>query len=145
MSPLFVRMFTAAVLALGASTMSVRAGTLPEPDAKQVQGVIIAQLAAFADDDADTAFATATPAVQKAIGSSGRFLALVRGAYPMVYRPTSVTFHQPDEDEGSVLQLVEITDGDAKSWLAVFALEKQADATWRISGCMVSENRWKPA
>jgi hypothetical protein len=119
------------------------ASPLSQTDAEQVQRVIVAQLAAFADDDEDKAFETATPAVREAIGSSQRFLALVRGAYPMVYRPSSVTFHKPEEDEGSVLQMVEITDTNSKSWLALFALERQADASWRISGCVVAENKWK--
>ena len=81
--------------------------------------------------------------MREAIGASGLFLALVRGAYPMVYRPASVTFHKPQQDNGSVLQLVEITDAQAKSWLALFALEQQPDASWRISGCVVRENRWQ--
>ena len=60
----------------------------------------------------------------------------------MVYRPASVTFHKPRQDASGVLQLVEITDADAKSWLALFALERQPDASWRISGCVVAANRW---
>jgi hypothetical protein len=141
MKSFFIRLFTVAAIAMGAT--QALAGTLADPDAQKVQSVIIAQLDAFAQDDADSAFATATPAVREAIGNSGRFLAMVRGAYPMVYRPASVTFHKPEEDEGTVLQLVEIKDTKEKSWLALFALEKQPDATWRISGCVVAENRWK--
>jgi hypothetical protein len=68
---------------------------------------------------------------------------MVRGAYPMVYRPATVTFYKAEIEQGSVLQLVEIRDEDAKSWLALFALEQQPDATWRISGCVVAENRWR--
>jgi hypothetical protein len=45
--------------------------------------------------------------VRQAIGSSGRFLAMVRGAYPMVYRHASVTFHKAERDKESVLQLVD--------------------------------------
>jgi len=142
MNTLFIRFFMMIAFAL-AATMQALAGPLPESEANKVQSVIVAQLAAFADDDAESAFQTATPAVREAIGSSGRFLAMVRGAYPMVYRPASVTFHKPEEDEGSVLQLVEITDTNAKSWLALFALERQPDATWRISGCVVAENKWQ--
>ena len=142
MNSLFIRLFTMFALAL-ASTTQVLAGPLAESETKKVQGVIVAQLAAFADDDAEGAFQTATPAVREAIGSSGRFLAMVRGAYPMVYRPASVTFHKPEEEEGYVLQLAEITDDNAKSWLALFALERQPDSTWRISGCVVAENKWQ--
>jgi hypothetical protein len=144
MSTLFIRFFTVVAMALAASAaMNAAATQLSDTEARKVQGVIVAQLAAFAEDDADGAFQTATPSVREAIGSSGRFLAMVRGAYPMVYRPSSVTFHKPEEDDGSALQLVEITDSNAKSWLALFELERQPDASWRISGCAVAENRWQ--
>ncbi|RYG10010.1 MAG: DUF4864 domain-containing protein, partial [Burkholderiales bacterium] len=130
---------------LAASTIhfSALAAPVDDVEAEKVRGVIVAQLAALAEDDADGAFQTATPAVREAIGSSGRFLAMVRGSYPMVYRPSSVSFHKPEGGEGSVLQLVEITDGNDKSWIAMFALEQQPDNSWRISGCVVAENRWQ--
>ena len=145
MNTLFIRFFMLTAM-LVAATTHLRAGASPleEADAAKVRGVIVAQIEAFQSDDADGAFQTATPAVREAIGSSWRFLAMVRGAYPMVYRPNSVSFHKPEEDDGSVLQLVEITDTDSKSWLALFALERQPDSSWRISGCVVSENRWQP-
>ena len=139
----------AALLALVLASLSVHvrafAAPISELEAAKVREVIVAQLSALAVDDADKAFETATPAVREAIGSSGRFLAMVRGAYPMVYRPTSVSFHKPEEDDGSVLQLVEIKDNRDKSWLALFALEQQPDRTWRISGCVVAENHWREA
>lgn len=142
----FIRFFVMVAVALAASgAMLVRASPLAEGEAQKIQGVIVAQLEAFAEDDADGAFQTATPSVREAIGNSGRFLAMVRGAYPMVYRPASVTFHKPEADDDTVLQLVEITDTDSKSWLALFALERQPDASWRISGCVVAENPWKAA
>ena len=144
MNSLFARFFMALIIAFAASSaLRVNAGPLSEADTQKVQHIIVAQFEAFADDDADSAFQTATPAVREAIGSSGRFLALVRGAYPMVYRPGSVRFHKPEAEDGSVLQLVEITDENSKSWLALFALEQQPDASWRISGCVVTENHWK--
>ncbi len=144
MNSLIVRFFMVLIIALAAaSAFKANAAPLSEEETQKVQHVIVAQFEAFAEDDADGAFETATPEVREAVGSSGRFLALVRGAYPMVYRPETVTFHKPEADEGSVLQLVEITDKDNKSWLALFALERQADASWRISGCVVAENRWK--
>lgn len=131
-------------LLLAASGLSAQAAPLADEEADQVRQVFVAQLSALALDDADSAFATATPAVQAAVGSAGRFLAMVRGAYPMVVRPAAVTFHKPDrdEDDGEVVQLVEIRDQAGQSWLAVFALERQPDASWRISGCAVAENRW---
>ena len=140
-----VRFLVLIAMALAALSVHVRAaaGPLAEEEADRVREVIVAQLSALALDDADKAFETATPEVRAAIGSSNRFLAMVRGAYPMVYRPSSVSFHKPQEEDGSVLQLVEIKDGEDKSWLALFALERQPDTTWRISGCVVAENHWQ--
>lgn len=145
MNPVFLRFTFLLALALAAATASMRAGATPlnDTEADAVRQVVVAQLQAFADDDADSAFATATPGVREAIGEPGRFLAMVRGAYPMVYRPATVTFLKPQEDSGTVLQMVRITDGDDKSWIALFALERQPDATWRINGCVVTENPWR--
>ncbi len=145
MRALFTRIVSTMALVYAAATApSLGAEPVAEGEAQKIQAVIVAQLAALADDDADSAFQTATPAVREAIGASGLFLALVRGVYPMIYRPASVTFHKPEQDAGSVLQLVEITDTDEKSWFALFSLEQQPDASWRISGCVVRENRWRP-
>lgn len=145
MSPVFMRFTFLLALAFAAATSPMRVGATPlsQGDAEAVRRVVVAQLQAFAEDDADSAFATATPGVREAIGESGRFLAMVRGAYPMVYRPAAVAFLKPEEDAGTVLQMVQITDDDDKSWIALFALERQPDASWRISGCRVAENPWR--
>jgi hypothetical protein len=147
MSPVFLRFAFLVALAFAAVTSSTRAGASPldATEADAVRQVVIAQLQAFAEDDADSAFATATPGVREAIGNPGRFLAMVRGAYPMVYRPAAVAFLKPEEDAGTVLQMVTITDGDDKAWIALFALERQPDSSWRISGCVVAENPWRSA
>jgi len=139
------RLFLLIAVMLAALGVHLRAvaAPLPEEEADKVREVIVAQLSALAVDDADRAFETATPEVRAAIGSSNRFLAMVRRAYPMVYRPAQVSFHKPQQEQGSVLQLVEIRDGEDKSWLALFALERQPDRSWRISGCLVAENPWQ--
>ena len=145
MNPLFNRFSVVIVIALAAASLQVkaRAAELTAAEVHQVQAVIAAQLKAFADDDADSAFATATPQVRQAIGDSSRFLALVRGHYPMVYRPVAFGFLQPKENEGQVLQTVTLRDHENNTWLAVFSLERQPDRTWRISGCSVAANKWR--
>ena len=137
----------AAALALFAALglmASTHAAPLTAADQKRVRSVVEGQLAAFSRDDANKAFSYAAPNIRETVGSAASFMTMVRRDYPMVYRPASVTFHKPEQDAGSVLQLVEITDTEAKSWFALFALEQQPDASWRISGCVVRENRWQP-
>jgi hypothetical protein len=147
MSPLFFRFALLLAIAIAAATAPARAGAtaLSAAEEQAVRQVIETQLEALAADDADRAFDTATPGVREAIGNSWRFLALVRGIYPMVYRPSFVAFLRPEEDDGTVLQLVQIVDNDDQSWLVLFALERQPDASWRISGCAVTENTWHAA
>jgi hypothetical protein len=145
MSPLMMRFFTLVGIALAAASMQLkaRADTLGDTQAQQVQSVVMAQLKAFASDDADAAFAANTPEVRKTVGDPARFLAIVRGNYPMVYHPAGVAFLPAAEEGGHVLQIVSLRDGDDKTWLAVFSLERQPDDTWRIGGCIVAENDWR--
>ena len=78
MRALFTRIVSTTVMVFAVATaLAVGAEPVPEIEAQKIQAVIVAQLAAFADDDADSAFQTATPAVREAIGASGLFLALV--------------------------------------------------------------------
>jgi hypothetical protein len=145
MSPMMIRFFTLVGIALAAASMNLkaRAAVLDDPDVAQVRQVIIAQLKAFSEDDAEGAFAVATPSVREAVGNSDRFLALVRGNYPMVYRPAGFGFLPPEKEAGQVLQIVSIRDNDGKVWLALFSLEQQPDMSWRIGGCIVAENDWR--
>jgi hypothetical protein len=133
------------ILAVAAATAHLRldAAPLSEVDGEAIRTVLVAQFQAFADDDAEGAFATATPAVRESIGSPWRFLALVQGTYPMVYRPSWVTFYEPREDDGTVQQFLQITDDHGESWFALFVLERQEDSTWRIAGCVVAESPWR--
>ncbi len=147
MHRIFMRSTLALGFALAAVTASVNADASPLTAAQEeaVRMVVVSQLQALAEDDADRAFEAATPGVRAAIGNSDRFLAMVRGSYPMVYRPSSVTFLKPQEDGDMVLQMVQITDGNDRSWIALYTMERQPDSSWRISGCTVTENRWRSA
>jgi hypothetical protein len=81
--------------------------------------------------------------VRKSVGNAGRFLALVRGNYPMVYHAAGLGFLPPALQKGQVLQVVTLRDRDDRTWLALFSLERQPDNTWRIGSCIVAENDWR--
>jgi hypothetical protein len=145
MSPLFMRIFTLVGMALAAASMQMkaRADTLTGPDVQLVQAVVSAQLKAFSNEDAEAAFAAATPEVRKSIGDPSRFLDLVRGNYPMVYHPAGFAFLAPQVEHDQVLQAVALRDADDKTWIALFTLERQPDHSWRIGACIVAENDWR--
>ena len=110
-------------------------------DARAVQRVVQAQLDAFAADNAELAFSFAAPSIKELFGNADNFLQMVRTGYPVVYRPASVSFLQPELDAKEVVQRVHLTDGQGHAWLAVYRLQRQKDKAWRIAGCVVVAER----
>jgi Domain of unknown function (DUF4864) len=113
------------------------AAVLAERDARAVRAVIEAQLAAFAADDAERAYSYASAAIRAQFPDAAAFMAMVRGGYPMVVRPASVTFFQARSGDGVVLQDVQMRDNAGRLWRATYQLAQQAGDGWRINGCEV--------
>lgn len=122
------------------------AAALTEPDARAVRQVVEAQLDAFAADNAGLAFSYASAALQAQFGTATRFMAMVRGAYPMVVRPAAVSFFQAQAQAGTdgvVSQPVQLRDHEGRLWLATYLLERRAGDGWRISACVVAADSGK--
>jgi Domain of unknown function (DUF4864) len=120
------------------------AAALAEPDAGAVRRVVEAQLEAFAADDPERAYTFASAGIQARFGNATAFMAMVRGGYPMLVRPSAVTFFRaeaPDDAQptpATALQVVQVRDRAGRLWRATYLLERQADAGWRIGGCVVA-------
>ncbi|OYU93308.1 MAG: DUF4864 domain-containing protein [Burkholderiales bacterium PBB5] len=114
---------------------AARAGS--DADARAVRAVIEAQLKAFAADDAVRAFSYAAPAIRTQFGDPQTFLSMVRQGYPVVFRPASTAFFQPEWVAEVLVQVVQMRDAAGRAWLATYQLQRQSDKTWRISGCAV--------
>lgn len=115
---------------------SAAASISPE-DARQAQQIVRAQLAAFASDDADQAFSYASASIRQMFGTAAQFMHMVRGSYPVVYRPAAVVFLKPEKADDELVQPVHMTDQSGLSWLALYRLQRQGDKTWRIGGCVL--------
>lgn len=128
-----------AVAAAGAWSLgsAVHAGAVDAADERAVREVIEAQLAAFAADDAEAAFGFAAPDIRRQFGDARAFLAMVRHAYPAVYRPSSVAFFQPLGEPDAVQQLVQLRDSAGRPWLAHYRLQRLPGLGWRIEGCVL--------
>ena len=120
---------------------SAGAAAVTSKDAQAVQLVVRAQLDAFAADDAERAFSYAAPTIQGMFGTPGQFIEMVRTTYPVVYRPQSVTFLKPTLEANEVIQPVHMTDGRGGAWMAVYRVQRQADKSWRIAGCVLVAER----
>ena len=108
---------------------------LSAADRTAIQGVITRQIEAFRNDDAETAFGFASPGIQSQFGTPGRFLDMVRRAYPAVHRPRAMEFTGLRLDDGAVVQEVELVGPDGALELALYAMERDSAGTWRIAGC----------
>ena len=128
---------------LAGAPSAARAEPVSAADSQAVRAVVEAQLDAFAADDAKRAFSYAAPVIREMFGTPDRFLAMVRDGYPVVYRPSSVTFLAPEWEEGQLVQGVHLTDAGGGLWLAIYRLERQPDKSWRISGCDVQPSSGK--
>ena len=113
--------------------------------AVQIQAVVQAQLKAFAADDAARAFSYATPRIRKVFGNAQTFLEMVRASYPVVYRPSSVSFFKPEKIDRAWVQRAQMSDERGALWQVTYALEMQRDGSWRINGCEVAASEGRVA
>ena len=139
MNAWFGRVLLAVALLFAAGTTAVRA-EIAEADRQAFREIISGQIAAFQRDDGDTAYGFASPTIQGLFPGAERFMAMVRLGYQPVYRPKSVAFGAVTETARGPEQRVFVTGPDGRHWVAVYSLEKQPDGSWRINGCVLTED-----
>ena len=125
------------VLVLAGSIAVAQGGPPADPDAAAIRDVITRQIEAFRADDGEAAFAFASPGIRRTFGDAGTFMDMVRGGYAPVYRPRSLAFGNIERFEDIFVQRVRIVGPDGRRVLALYAMERQPDGTWRIAGCQL--------
>ena len=118
----------------------LRATAMDDSDRAAIQSLIQNQIAAFQRDDGAAAYAMASPGIQDVFPTVEAFMNMVQQGYMPVYRPRSVTFGPLEDGPQGPLQKVFVTGPDGASYLATYALEREADGSWRISGCWLERN-----
>jgi hypothetical protein len=132
-----IRFLVLALLLMGVAT-AASAAEVSRDDAQAIRSVVAEQLDAFARDDATRAFSLATTEIRTQFGTPEAFINMVRTAYPVVYRPKMTQFERPETVEGRIVQPVRMTDEQGRVWIALYAMQREADGRWRISGCQVA-------
>lgn len=127
------------VLAFVCASSAAFAQAPSEADASGIRKVIEGQLAAFARDDGAGAFTFASPGIQAMFGTPDTFMAMVRGGFPSVYRPREVEFRDLASEGGRLVQRVFLIGPDGKPVIARYTMERQADGSWRIAGCVLED------
>lgn len=123
------------IVALGfALTAAARAAS----DQDEIKTVIESQLNAFANDDGAEAFTFAAPVVKQLFRTPEQFMAMVKNGYKPVYRNSNRIFGDIFQDGlGRPAMRVVLTGADGKRYEALYAMEKQADGTWKIASCTI--------
>ena len=109
-------------------------------DRAAIQSVIVGQLDAFQHDDAGAAFEKASPMIKDMFGTAGNFLSMVQRGYPPVYRAQQSVFAGLSQEDGRIIQRVELVGPDGRDYLALYIMEQQPDGTWKINGCELTES-----
>lgn len=103
-------------------------------DQAAIRRTIAAQMEAFGRDDAEAAFAFASPMIQGMFGTPATFMAMVRAGYAPVHRPRSVDFTDLVEENGDLVQKVELIGPDGRPALALYTMVRGPNG-WLIDGC----------
>ena len=101
------------------------------------QDVIRSQAEAFSRDDAAAAYSYAAPAIHDLFPRADIFMFMVQNAYAPVYRHKSFEFGEARVEGGQVAQRVHIVDANGEAWEALYTLERQADGSLKIIGCVL--------
>jgi hypothetical protein len=104
-------------------------------DGSILRGLVEGQMSAFRSGDADAAWSYAAPGIKRMFQTPDRFIAMVRKGYAPVYAPRGVSFGELRTGARGPELDVFVTGPAGRDWLAVYSFEKQADGSWKISGC----------
>jgi Domain of unknown function (DUF4864) len=133
MTKIFCRFFLIALISLNLS-VAARAAS----DQDEIKTVIESQLNAFAIDDFPKALTYAAPIVKQIFQTPEQFMTMVKKGYQPVYRNSNRIFGELFQDGlGRPAMRVVLTGADGKRYEALYAMEKQADGSWKIAGCTI--------
>ncbi|MCA1407855.1 DUF4864 domain-containing protein [Ensifer sp. IC3342] len=119
-------------------TLSIAAGAaLADEPVDTVQSIIRAQIKAFLEDDADTAYSFASPAIRTKFPDKIIFFDMVKRRYQHLYRPGNFAFGRSKVVGEEVFQEVLISGSDGKDWTAIYDLVHQPDGSYKINGVMM--------
>ncbi len=98
-----------------------------------IEQTIQSQIDAFLVDDFDTAFTFASPGIRAFFGTSERFGQMVQDGFPMVWRPSDVTFLEQRERGNYRVQNVLFRDASGVPHLMEYTMI-ETEQGWQIDG-----------
>lgn len=109
------------------------AGPLRADDASDIHAVISDQISAFAADDLPTAYSFASPTIRSIYPSPEIFGAMVKGGYPMIWRPEEVSYFGLRSEDGRQVQRMGFRDAAGQEHLFDYFMVASPSG-WKIDG-----------
>ncbi len=123
------------LLLLPASELARAQGSAQGPaEGPAIRDVIASQLEAIGRDDGPGAFAFASPTIRTKFQTPEIFMDMVRRQYSPVYRPSEISFQDLHAGPRGPVQEVLLVGPDGQVVIALYFMEQQPDASWKING-----------
>lgn len=110
---------------------------VPIETIEAMHAVIRGQIHAFRADDAEAAYAYASPAVQRRFANPAQFVAMVRETYSTVVEHQSFTFIDEIITPAGPAQRVEFVSKDGLVWGGIYTFVEAEDGQLLISGVVL--------
>lgn len=134
-----IAMWLSSLILAAAIAVGAAAQTGDGSEGTAIRDIIRSQLAAFNADDAGGAYRFASPKIQALFPTPEKFAAMVRRAYPQIYRSQDVEFGPLREIGGGWTQQVTITGQDGTLAGALYRLIRLESGEWRIDGVVIAK------
>ncbi|MDX1599330.1 MAG: DUF4864 domain-containing protein [Marinobacter sp.] len=121
------------LLVIAALVFLVPASPQADDTDAEIQGAILRQIEAFANDDDEAAWRVASEGIKQRFGSSEVFLAMVKQAYPAVHRASAIEFVRRVPHGDFEIQVVRLKGPEGKRWDAYYRMVL-IDDQWKIGG-----------
>jgi hypothetical protein len=121
------------ILRAALAALMLAAAPAAADDAAEIRAVIQRQLDAFGADDWAAAFEHASPGIQGIFRTPEGFGRMVRGGYPMVWRPCRVEVGPLEQGPNGPVQIMRFRDADGADYVAAYSMTL-VDGRWRIDG-----------
>jgi hypothetical protein len=129
-----------AFLLLPASQLALAQGSAEgSAEDPAIRDVIAGQLDAFGRDDGPGAFAFASPTIRTKFQSPEIFMQMVRRHYAPVYRPSEISFQALHASPRGPVQEVLLVGPGGQVVIALYFMQRQPDASWKIDGVQLVE------
>lgn len=124
-------------IALIAAVLFTLASPAKADDVGAARDVIRAQEQALSRDDAAGAYSYAAPAIRQIFPQADIFMTMVQSKYAPIYRHKSFEFGDARSEGDRIAQRVQIVDTNGEAWDALYTLQRQADGSLKIIGCVL--------